>query len=191
MAVDIDAFKRDLDTLKNQRSVIQAKLDEANRHVDELKNTLAGMGFNSVDEAKQAYAKQVGEAEAQHAVVKQLIAEISQVDSNVPSREEVAARLASLSFNQQAPANVQTNPVSAPVAHSGVSNNNTVISTPVMQQAAVQAPNNAVAQPVQAPVNDFVQQQVIPPQVPGNVNSQPKQGNNSVDALGGLLFANL
>ena len=53
MAVDIESFKRDLDELKNQRSVIQAKLDEANRHLSELTETLKGMGFNSVADAKQ------------------------------------------------------------------------------------------------------------------------------------------
>ena len=55
MAVDIDVFKSELEQLKNQRSVIQAKLDEANKHITELTETLKGMGFNSVEEAEQAY----------------------------------------------------------------------------------------------------------------------------------------
>ena len=97
MAVNIDSFKTDLENLKNQRSIIQAKLDEANRHVSELTETLKGMGYSSIDEAKAAYAKQLADAEGQHALVKQLIEEIKSVDHKLPTKDEVIERLNALS----------------------------------------------------------------------------------------------
>jgi hypothetical protein len=97
MAVDIDAYKRDLEQLKSQRSVVQAKLDEAVRHAAELMQTLKSFGYNTVEEAEQAYVRQLAEAEQQHKQVQKLIMEINSLDQKLPTREEVAARLQSLS----------------------------------------------------------------------------------------------
>lgn len=108
MSVDIDSFKRDLDQLKNQRSIIQAKLDEANKHVAELTKTLNEMGFANIEEAKQAYSNQCAQAESQHALVQQLIQEINQVDSKIPTREEVMSRLNALSSIVPVPVNVES-----------------------------------------------------------------------------------
>ena len=108
MSVDIDSFKRDLDQLKNQRSIIQAKLDEANKHVAELTKTLNEMGFANIEEAKQAYSNQCAQAKSQHALVQQLIQEINQVDSKIPTREEVMSRLNALSSVVPGPVNVES-----------------------------------------------------------------------------------
>ena len=175
MAVDIDVFKSDLEQLKNQRSVIQAKLDEANRHITELMETLKGMGFNSVEEAKQAYQKQLTEAEGQHALVKQLIQEINQVDVNVPTREAVMERLNSLATQLTQPLPVNDAVATAPVVSTGVNANQTVVSAPVMEQALTQQSN------------DFIQQNIIPPVTEAPVDSN---NNGEVD-LGGMLFASL
>ena len=169
MAVNIDEFKRDLDQLKNQRSVIQAKLDEANRHVEELKGTLAGMGFQTIDQAKQAYTKQLADAEQQHALVKQLIQEIQQVDVKCPTREDVMKRLSELSVGN----------VHAPSEQS----------TPQMEQSV---PQDDVIPEVINPVPDVAP--VIPDQTAATVNlnnSQVVTNNNSDIDLGDLLFASL
>ena len=180
MAVDIDSFKSDLEELKNKRSVIQAKLEEANRHVAELNQTLQSMGFSSVEEAKQAYLKQVAEAEQQHALVKQLIEEINQVDVNVPTREEVAERLKSLSV---APQDVHLETVESPVAIASVE-------TKVEPDGAGGTVENISVQAVPIePANDFVQQQIVPPNV--NSSAKPANSNGGDMDLSGILFANL
>lgn len=181
MAVDIDVFKSDLEQLKNQRSVIQAKLDEANRHITELTETLKGMGFNSVEEAKQAYQRQLTEAEGQHALVKQLIQEINQVDVNVPTREAVMERLNAMATQPTQPLPVNEVVATAPVASTGVNANQTVVSAPVLEQALTQP-----VQPSQQ-ANDFIQQNIIPPATEAPVDSN---NNGEVD-LGGMLFASL
>lgn len=164
MAVDIDSFKRDLDQLKNQRSVIQAKLDEANRHVDELMGTLKGMGFNSVEEAKQAYVKQQAEAEQQHALVKKLIAEIMQVDSQVPTREEVMERLNALSTG-----NLENTPQPK--------------ENPVLDNIIPTKPVEMVQEQVPVVASVSVQE-------PKLTVSSDNGTNNSMD-LGSMLFASL
>lgn len=172
MAVDIETFKSDLEQLKNQRSVIQAKLDEANRHVAELTETLKGMGYSSVDEAKQAYLKQLSEAENLHALVKQLIQEINQVDANVPTREDVIQRLSVLE-------------------------NNIIPDVPKVvmpQQVNVEA--SSVSEAPVPSENDFIQQNIVQPGVVTNPvdttsNNDGTAGTTGDIDLGGMLFASL
>lgn len=169
MAVDIESFKRDLDELKNQRSVIQAKLDEANRHLSELTETLKGMGFNSVADAKQAYVKQMSEAESQHDLVKKLIQEIRNVDMSVPTRDEVLSRLKSLDS-----ANVQA---VQPAAAAVEINQPNLVST-----------NEVPVMNVNYSENDFIQQNVVPPAVE---NKAPVQDAGVQADLSDMLFASL
>ena len=173
MAVDIDSFKRDLEQLKNQRSLLVAKRDEAKRHVDELTATLNGMGFATIEDAKAAYVKQVFLAESQHEQVKKLIQEINLVDTNVPTREEVANRLNSLSIGDISVAQEQTKM-------------DPVIENVIPQVNVVNEP------PVQV---DVVQEDQVQLNIPeGNVQLtnvvQPAM-NNGETKLEDLLFASL
>ena len=167
----IEAFKADLDSLRNQQSVVQAKLDEANRHIAELNATLKGMGFNSLDEAKAAYAKQLQDAEKQHSIVQKLIEDIKAVDQKIPSREEVTARLAELSKgNFEAPKQVPVPP--------------TENATPLMEAPSVSesSVDLNVDQSVAIENNQDMSQ------VEPIVNTNQSEG--SID-LGDLLFASL
>lgn len=179
MAVDIESFKHDLDLLKNQRSVIQAKLDDANKRVAELTETLKGMGFNSVDDAKQAYARQLAEAEGQHALVKQLIQEINNVDVSLPSREDVMARLTELSKG------VVSNVSPVPNV------------TPVTETVPVQGVVSSVVHenvPMDDVPSDMFDSGVTSSVQEGSVslnNSSVQAINNGDIDLGGLLFNSL
>ena len=136
MAVNIEEFKRDLDQLKSQRSVVQAKLDEAVKHANEIEQTLKSFGYNSVEEAEQAYARQCVDAERQHEQVKKLIMEIQSLDTKLPTREEVAQRLQALSVGQVEliPQVVTQDVLDQPVPSSETTtNNNTPVQVPYVE----------------------------------------------------------
>lgn len=192
MAVNIDAFKSDLDALKNQRSVIQAKFDEANRHVNELMETLKGMGFNSIDEAKQAYAKQCQDAEKQHAQVQVLIDEIKSLDAKVPSREDVMARLASLSQGDfENTSSVPDNPVLDQVIASSLPEKPDADfgdGGDVSYVASAPIPEESVPTMEDVLIEPLIQQSQENAQL---TNSSDQGINNGEPDLGQMLFASL
>ena len=214
MAVDIDSFKRDLDQLKNQRSVIQAKLDDANKHITELEQTLKGMGFDTVDAAKEAYVRQLGDAEVQHQLVKDLMQEIQQIDVNIPTKEEVTERLKALSLGDFEKKSVveQVVPSVQPVVAEEITVSDVGMNPPVVEQPVVQQP---VVQQVVPQVQETVQPVNTPPVanfVPdmfevtaeSQLNNSDQQANNNVGQqgvntgvqdteldLGALLFSSL
>ena len=219
MAVDIDSFKRDLDQLKNQRSVIQAKLDDANKHITELEQTLKGMGFDTVDAAKEAYVRQLGDAEAQHQLVKNLMQEIQQIDANIPTKEEVTERLKALSLGdfEKKPIVEQVVPSVQPVVAEEITVPDVGMNPPVVEQPVIQQP--VVQQPVVQQVVPQVQETVQPVNTPPvaefvsdmfeataepQLNNSVQQANNNVGQqgvttsvqdteldLGALLFSSL
>jgi len=183
MAVDIDAFRADLEQLKNQRSIIQAKLDEANRKASELLEMLKGLGFSSVDDAKQAYVRQCADAENQHALVRQLIEEIKKVDQDLPTREDVMARLASLDLGQVSTESESTIAVADPTGTGLVANldgPSLIAEEPVVPQV----PHDAVGElPASAFVSPQTSEQLT-------TSDEPTINNGEPD-LGQMLFASL
>lgn len=89
MADQLAQFKQDLDDLKQKRSHILIKLEESVTRAKSLKETLAKMGYSSLTEAKEAYASMSSAAEEKHEKVKQLINDIKEVESRVPSKDEL------------------------------------------------------------------------------------------------------
>lgn len=207
MAVDIDSFKRDLDQLKNQRSVIQAKLDDANRHIAELEQTLKGMGFDSLDAAKEAYVRQLGDAEQQHNIVKQLMQEIQQLDTNVPTKDEVMERLNALSVgdfvnkDQSQSVSVEESVKQPEIAEQvQVVSEEPIMPPPVMEeQPVVQQVSQPVQSAVVPPVAEFVPD-MFAMDTTTQLNNSTEQANNNGEQgaasddgldLGALLFSSL
>lgn len=87
--LDIAAFQKDLDTLKNQRSLLQVKLSETVKKAGQLKETLKSYGYNSLAEAEEAYKQLVQEASVKHAQVKGLIEKINTAEAELPSKDDI------------------------------------------------------------------------------------------------------
>lgn len=102
---ELNQFKTDLDTLKTQRSHVQIKLEESVSRAQTLKETLTKFGYPSLADAKVAYTQLVADAESKHERVKQLINQIKKTESEIPSKEDILAKLReeSLLKNVQVP----------------------------------------------------------------------------------------
>ena len=200
MAVNIEEFKRDLDQLKSQRSVVQAKLDEAVKHAAEIEQTLKSFGYNSVEEAEQAYARQLQQAEQQHEQVKKLIVEIQSLDQKLPTREEVAQRLQSLSVGQIVPPVVSVPQVATQdVIDQPVPSSETTVTDNPPMTVVYNDPTGSGLVAVKSDVsivedtNPIVDSVVQFAKQDSNVKETPKQTNDNVNNidLGNILFSSL
>lgn len=107
---ELNQFKTDLDTLRTQRSHIQIKLEESMARAKTLKETLAGYGYQSLAEAKEAYKQLLADADSKHEKVKQLISQIKSTESSIPTKEEILSDLrdAAAIKNVQVPADTSS-----------------------------------------------------------------------------------
>ena len=90
---ELTQFKTDLEQLKTQRSHVQIKMEESVKRAKELKETLSKMGYNNLQEAKDAYSHLLADAEHKHAEVKGYINQIKHTEATIPSKDEILQKL--------------------------------------------------------------------------------------------------
>lgn len=89
----LQTFKQNLDTLRNKRAVLEAKISSEQAAAAKLKARLQSLGYNSIAEAIEDYKRRVADLPEKQALVENLIHQIETVDTLTPSREEILAKL--------------------------------------------------------------------------------------------------
>lgn len=89
----LTSYKRDLDSLKTKKAQVDVKIQNCRDEAGKLKQELANMGYASLDEAKEDYARRAADLKDKHAQVKTLIAQINSVESEIPSKDEILEEL--------------------------------------------------------------------------------------------------
>lgn len=82
-------YKKDLELLKSKKAQVEVKLQSCKTEAVEIKKRLESLGYSSLDEAREDYARRAGELSEKHAQVKSLIKQIDAAEVAIPSKEKI------------------------------------------------------------------------------------------------------